>query len=191
MSVSKTCIVLCVSVYLLLVSSCATLKEQAVSTVDIASNVSLKLTLPPESLVGRNLSQLMTISYGQTSHQMLVQVAFEQDKLIMVAVSVQGVPLFELEMDALGQVALQSYISLPDFNPMYVLADIQLTHWPVDVLMPQLRGGLIRDTANEQQQLRELVVNNEVVVRIHKRQQSTQFEHLERDYRLQLTDMEE
>ncbi|WP_448549450.1 DUF3261 domain-containing protein [Thalassotalea fusca] len=191
MSVSKVFVTLCVSAYLLLVSGCATLKEQSVSTVDIATNVRLKLTLPPESLVGQNLSQLMTISYGQTSHQMLVQVAFEQNRLIMVAVSVQGVPLFELEMDALGKVALRSYISLPDLNPMYVLADIQLTHWPIDALTSQLLGGSVRATADERQQMRELVVNDEVVVRIHKDQKSTQFEHLERHYQLQLTDMEE
>jgi hypothetical protein len=91
--------------------------------------------LPPASL-GRELarSELVTGDYGERSYRMRVELEVTAERLVVVGLSLAGVPLFTLEQTAAG-LAVDSRVGdrLP-FDPAYMLSDLQLVHWPADVL---------------------------------------------------------
>jgi hypothetical protein len=95
--------------------------------------------LPPASL-GRELSasELVTAEHGGRSYRMRVELEVTAERLVVVGLSITGVPLFTLEQTAAGlNVESPAGDRLP-FDPAYMLSDLQLVHWPADVLAQAL-----------------------------------------------------
>ncbi len=65
---------------------------------------------------------------------MRVELEVTAERLVVVGLSLAGVPLFTLEQTAAG-VSVESAAGdrLP-FDPVYMLSDLQLAHWPAEVL---------------------------------------------------------
>ena len=106
--------------------------------------------LSPASL-GRDLSrgELLTGDYGGRSRTMRVEIEVTADRLVVVGLSLAGVPLFTLEQTAAGVTVEGAALGRLPFDPAYILADLQLVHWPGDVLGPALaaRGLAVEERA--------------------------------------------
>lgn len=95
--------------------------------------------LPPASLgYSLSLSQVVASLFQGETRSLRVEVEISPEKLVMVGVSHLGVPLFSLELDSAG-LRTQSYVGerLP-FDPLYILSDFQLAHWPFDLVAGDL-----------------------------------------------------
>ena len=91
----------------------------------------LEALLPPDSL-GRSLSlsQIVEGRFENRVETMHIEVEATPERLVMVAMTPLGVPLFTLEQTAnrinvTGLAAKQ----LP-FDPRYILSDFQIAYWP-------------------------------------------------------------
>jgi len=100
--------------------------------------------LPPASF-GRELvlSEVVTGDYGDRSQSMRVELEITPERLVVVGLTHLGVPLFTLEQTAAGLSVRSSAPGPLPFDPRYMLSDLQLVHWPADVLADRLaRDGL-------------------------------------------------
>jgi len=95
--------------------------------------------LPPASL-GRELAQgeLVTGDYGERSYTMRVELEVAADRLVVVGLSLAGMPLFTIEQTAAGLSVDSSVGDRLPFDPAYMLSDLQLVHWPAGVLAQTL-----------------------------------------------------
>lgn len=99
----------------------------------------LRLSLAPESL-GRplRLSQVLKAEVAGQDRTFRFQVEVTAERLVMVGLTHMGMPLFSLTQDA-GGLRVETPAGGPfPFDPRYLLADFQLTFWPVPVLRPAL-----------------------------------------------------
>lgn len=126
--------------------------------------------LPPASL-GRSLVATQKVSggYGDSHHAMLVQLEVDPERLAMAGSTPTGQVLFSLELQGRE---LHSEVApfLPaSLHPAWVLADFQLTFWPVAVVQQALEAGGAGYRLQESPDglERQLLQGHEVVADIH------------------------
>ncbi|NRA53005.1 MAG: DUF3261 domain-containing protein [Gammaproteobacteria bacterium] len=173
------------SLLLLILAGCTTTGSMIWQQVSIAQGVSLSLTPPPQALVGKSFNQILTIKTPSRQDVLVSQLAFTKNGLVLVAMTVQGIPVFQLEYQYQQPLKTKSYVLLPGFDPIYILADIQLTHWPVDTLMANLDGATLKFEPKTGR--RQIMVANEAVINIEASANTYQLNHLQRDYQLTIT----
>ena len=156
--------------------------------VDIAPQGSMALELPAKALFNTELSQQMDISYGDTSHQLVLLTAFNANGIAIVALTPAGIPLFELSFNENKQIEVTKHLPISGLKPEYVLADLQLVYWPITQLNQQLSNGL-RIIENSQGQ-RTVLQNNQPVIRIQPQGNTLQYQHLLRNYHFTITNIE-
>lgn len=176
------------------VSACSTTTHH--DAIYIADNVGLHLTLPPKDKVATTQSHLVAISLGKQQHQFIAQVEYTQDKLVMVGVSPQGLPLFDFTWQYPTLLKINQYIPLPDFDVSYVVADMQLCHWPVTALRSAIEGKNItieQEAVAEDEKLiwrRVIKKNGQDLIIIEKRINGYYLNNLQRKYQVSLTNLE-
>ena len=125
-----------ISVFVFAVMGCA-----PVVPAPPADGILLQAILPPDSL-GRDLSlsQEVVGEFRDQRHALRVEVEITSTRLVMVALTHLGVPVFSLEqngdrvhVEALGAAQLP-------FNPRHILSDFQIAHWPASVLRDRFRS---------------------------------------------------
>ena len=169
----------------MLVSACSSLTSSQHPVV-LSPGVALKLTAPPQVLIGQTISQLLEIDYQGEQHSLLAQVQFQPNGLNLVATSVQGLPVFELTyIDGQG-INAQRYVPVADFDFQYIVADIQLALWPQVSLAQSLIQGEIHMASDGF----DLHANGNVSVRVQKMDSITVIQHLTRHYQLTITTLE-
>jgi len=156
--------------------------------VDIAEGVTLQLTAPQVSLVNQSKTQLLTISYQGSENQLLTQLELTKPGLNLVAVSPQGLPLFELvfvEGEALQQ---KKYVEFDMLPLPYIISDIQLVYWPLITLNSALTGAVITEHNNGKERI--ITSAGNVIISIDKGPESIRYQHFQRGYQLTILPME-
>jgi hypothetical protein len=174
--------------FVFMLSGCSSNLNVGVNQVDIAEGVTLKLTAPQGALVNQSKNQLLTISYQGSENQLLTQLELTEQGLNLVAVSPQGLPLFELVFVE-GEVLQQKKYVEFDMLPLpYIISDIQLVYWPLLALNAALTDAVI--TENENGKERIIKSDDNVIISIIKGSNSISYKHFQRGYQLTILPME-
>ncbi|WP_105264629.1 DUF3261 domain-containing protein [Pseudoalteromonas sp. T1lg76] len=156
----------CLCLLLLLVlSGCASyspvepeVKDKAVM---FSAEVGLALSAPPSELLNSQWQKRMFVTKAQTQQALLSQLAINgEGELRLALMSAAGLPVFTLSYNAEQGVAAQHFIAAEDLDPSYILADIQLVHWPVAQLNKHLKGAHLIEYRQGGELIRELRQND-------------------------------
>lgn len=190
---------------LALLSACVSHQQVAIKTttacgqqVMIGETVCFELLNTPDELVGQSNANVLEIRYHSadksdglaTTEQktLIVQSQYQPNKIDLVAITPAGIPLFELAYSNKQPIKVTSYIKVDGLSPAYVLADMQLTHWPLAALNQGITGAILRESHTESEVVRELVsAAKKTIIRIRYFKDKIVFAHLERNYQLTIT----
>ncbi|QIK15902.1 DUF3261 domain-containing protein [Leclercia sp. 29361] len=114
-----------------------------------------KVTLPAPGITpALNSQQLLTGSFNGKSQSLLVMLNADAQKVTLAGLSSVGIRLFLATYDATGIHTEQSII-VPQLPPAsQVLADVMLSHWPIDAWLPQLPKGWTLKDKGDRRELR-------------------------------------
>jgi len=186
-------LILTTLVLVLMLCGCSTNSNVGVNLsnanqVQIAEGVTLQLTAPPGALVNQSKNQLLTISYQGSENQLLTQLELTEKGLNLVAVSPQGLPLFELvfvEGQALQQ---KKYVEFDMLPLPYIISDIQLVYWPLVAINSALTDAVITEHKNGKERI--IKSDGNVIISIVKGSESISYKHFQRGYQLTILPME-
>ena len=114
-----------------------------------------KVTLPAPGITPAvNSQQLLTGSFNGKTQSLLVMLNADAQKITLAGLSSVGIRLFLATYDATGIHTEQSII-VPQLPPAsQVLADVMLSHWPIDAWLPQLPKGWTLKDKGDRRELR-------------------------------------
>ncbi|WP_408612181.1 DUF3261 domain-containing protein [Leclercia tamurae] len=114
-----------------------------------------KVTLPAPGITPTvNSQQLLTGSFNGKTQSLLVMLNADAHKITLAGLSSVGIRLFLATYDATGIHTEQSII-VPQLPPAsQVLADVMLSHWPIDAWLPQLPKGWTLKDKGDRRELR-------------------------------------
>ena len=114
-----------------------------------------KVTLPAPGITpALNSQQLLTGSFNGKSQSLLVMLNADAQKVTLAGLSSVGIRLFLATYDATGIHTEQSIV-VPQLPPAsQVLADVMLSHWPIDAWQPQLPKGWTLKDKGDRRELR-------------------------------------
>lgn len=78
-------------------------------------------------------TQILKIVYDRKSYDFLAQVEVDEQKLVLVVLSLQGKKLFQIIYSG-GKVEYQTWIETLEFDPVYLLADFSVIFAPISTL---------------------------------------------------------
>ncbi len=176
-------------IFILLTSAgCGHVKQHQPQSVKIAQGVALKL-MPPAALnISQALTQHITIKYAGEEHDTLAQIEIDGNSLVLVGLSPLGSHLFSIEYRDNNWRYEVNPILPERIKPKYLLADFQLSYWPIALLRQHLSGGTIQlqKTAGAADK-RAIYRQGKKIIDIHYEKSglwkgTVDFRHLERDY---------
>ncbi|WP_448564073.1 DUF3261 domain-containing protein [Thalassotalea ganghwensis] len=167
---------------------CSVTNEKNIVSVSPGIWFQLSSTIaPPERGMD---TVLLEVTQPESSRQVLVRREVKKGRMVMVALSLQGLPLFELEQDSRGNIRTKRYLPI-DIAPEYILLDMQLIHQPLQAIKQQLVGADVVENKNEKGMIRQILKEDELVVEIKYLEKNITFNHLVRGYQLTLTKVEQ
>lgn len=167
---------------LLLIGGCSTFVEQ--KQIALSEEVVWQVQPYQSSLIVAQ-TQVLTAIYGNESHKMLVQSELSDDALNMVALSLQGLPLFELKLDSHGNISSKRYLPI-SVKPEYIISDMQLIQFPLSRIRQYIRGADVIETQHSGFKRRVIRANSKDIITIEYHPDITKFEHTGRQYKLLL-----
>ena len=174
---------------LLLLTGCLSRYQQKVDQVSIADKVHYTLlpTIPFKN--GLTLTQSATVTYQDDSHDLIFHTEISNRQLTMVGLSPTGTRLFTIVMQE-GTVNAEGFSSMIDtIKPEYLLADLQLSLWPLEQLNQNLSGASVEEASSLTRSV--IQANNPLItVRYSEAEHfkgDIQFIHHQRGYSLNLT----
>ncbi|SFC30267.1 DUF3261 domain-containing protein [Pseudoalteromonas denitrificans] len=181
-----------ISVFLFLLSACVSVPTQR--QVLLSNNVSFSLSSPPTELIGVVHTHLIEVQFNNETKSLIAQVEYAKNKISIAAMSVSGVPLFDLVWFANKTSEITQYVPLPGVDLNYIVADLQWVNWP----LKQLKSSLISDAAfviqtavlNSDWQ-RNLMYQDKLIMQIEKKNKQYFLQHKLRDYQITITDLSE
>lgn len=188
---------LCIAAFVLMLSGCSTHSNLAAQASEASSNgnlinigegVTLQLTAPDSSLVNQSKNQLLTITYKGKENQLLTQLELTAQGINLVAISPQGVPLFELVFKEGQELQQKQYVAVDMLPLPYIVSDIQLVYWPLAQLNTAISGAKVVEEQNGKERM--ITANGNVLIRIDKGSKSISYQHLQRGYQLTITPVE-
>ncbi len=155
--------------------------------VQIAQDVQFQLIhkLPFEH--GLQLLQSAQIDFQGQSRDLLFQTEVRDNRLTMVGLTATGTRLFSIEMNQ-NQIQARGLPSSDELKPQYLLADMQLSLWPAELVAKALTGAEV----NQINPLERVISHNQqsiIVIRYTEPvyyQGNIEFRHLERGYSLNI-----
>lgn len=173
----------------LLLGACTSHYQGQNERVLIADSVEFKLlpTIPFKD--GLILTQSATVTYDQETHDLIFHTEIRDRTLTMVGLSPTGTRLFTIVTQE-GQVRAEGFSSIIEsIKPEFLLADMQLSLWPMEQLQANISGAeyLEINAVN-----RLLKANNSTIISIHYSEPDhltgqIEFTHQQRGYTLSLT----
>lgn len=112
---------------------------------------------------GLQLSQSASVTYQDQSHDLIFQTEILNDRLTMVGLTPTGTRLFTILLQQ-GQIDANGLSAMVDkIKPQYLLADLQLSLWPVNEVALALDGAEVIQTSALK---RTIVRDGEAIVTI-------------------------
>ena len=177
-----------------LITGCATISDS--KTVLLAQNVSFLLTDPPLEKIATVDSHLVEISSKGQSHQFIAQVEYRKNEIAMAAISPEGLPLFDFIWFSDKTSEINQYVPLPNIDIGFIITDIQLSNWPLEVIKSALMGSNVsvrqQSILNEKGAIwqRTITQNDNTIVKIEKFVDGYELENIVRGYRIRLTNLD-
>ncbi len=154
-------------------------------TVYLQPATSLTLSAPSVELYGNQWQKRMFVSRSGNSKTLLSQLAIDEGGTVNLAIMTSvGIPVLTLTFDQVTGVRAKEFVDLAGLNPLYILADIQLVHWPVAQLQDHLRGAKIIEYATEQGRVREVLEGERVLMTITYEHNGVVLKNELRDYEI-------
>ncbi|ELY2795260.1 DUF3261 domain-containing protein [Cronobacter dublinensis] len=116
----------------------------------------VRVTLPPPGITPAvNSQQLLTGEFNGQKQSLLVMLNADREKITLAGLSSVGIRLFLATYDSRGIHTEQSIV-VPQLPPAsQVLADIMLSHWPVDAWRSHLPAGWTLTDHLDRRELRD------------------------------------
>lgn len=164
-------------------------------TVRLSSSLSYTLTPPPAKFIAKTQSQLVEITYGQEQKRFIAQIEYGENEIVMAAISVEGMPLFDFVWRLNSPMKINHYIPLPNMNIKNIIADIQLCHWPIAQLSSSLYGENVK--LSQQDKVDDAILiwqrtikqENQLILKIDKSVNGFELTHVLHGYHIKLTDL--
>lgn len=185
----------------LYITGCAS-KQLNKNRIDIAKNVDVELLSPQSFGEEISLSQLAEFSVGENQHELLFQTEITNDKVVVVGLMPSGVRLFSIIYDG-TEIISEGYSSLIEkIKPGYLLADMQLSLWPIDAIRNRFENSSKCFKANRcsikgstKERYRKIEIEGKEIVSIHYKRgklyrDEIHFHHKVRDYSIKLTPLD-
>jgi len=163
-----------------------------VKHVPVAPGIFYKLTLPPAELQKASLTQLVEMKIDANSHSLIAQVEFFSDKIVLAAMSVEGMPLFDVSWYPQQKATINQYVPMPNIDINYVISDIQWAHWPIEILRESFTGEGVEVSQESKENgnwVRIVESANGVIFSVEKNMQAFQINHLTRHYQVNITNL--
>ena len=172
---------LVVWLFLIIVTGCSSVID--VKSVNIATNLTWQVQ--PASAMAQSIEQtvLLTATHSGNRYKMLVSTQSKPDLFAMVAMTTQGVPLFELKLDKFGDITKKTYVPLP-ISAEYILSDMQIINLSIEALRANLAGNNVVVETSFNDKKRTIRVEGSKVIDIEYKHNMTHFIHHQRDYEL-------
>lgn len=176
-----------------LVLGCTTLSND--KSIHLTEHVSLNLTVPPAEKVGTIDSHLVEITARGESHRFIAQVEYRANEIAMASISPSGVPLFDFIWFNDSAAEINQYVDLPFNDIRFIIADMQLCHWPINALKESLSGDNIRVVQGKNVSQPDVIWQRSIwdkgqlIIKIDKLQDGYQLENIERNYRIRLVNL--
>jgi len=119
---------------LLLLSSCALLPSDQ-------SNHQQTMPIAKPTGPSRRVVQQISGTWADRTESMLVILELDSKRIAMVGLSNDGLSLFNWRYDGDKVVSDTSLLLPQNIDPNYMVADMQLSYWPVDALKSSLIDG--------------------------------------------------
>lgn len=181
---------------ILLASSCSVQPAKtSPANAEILINRDLHFLLLPAFAVDRPLSltQSVKIQYEDKQYDFIARMEIADQSFKMVGITSVGIKLFSIDSaDNYYEFETTSLIG-KELNLTYLLADLQLAYWPVNMLNLQLQKDNAFIEINPKQRL--ISKNNKVIIDIqysnsnHWNKNIT-FKHLQRNYSVIINTLE-
>jgi hypothetical protein len=114
------------------------------NAVALSDTVSYQLQPVPELFVNKGIQALLEINHNKSDEQVLLQVEMTSDNILVSGMTVEGFSLFNIEWQVnTNRAVVDKVISI---DPLRILAELQLSLWPLDVINQGLSSALIINT---------------------------------------------
>ena len=175
------------------ISGCSIAPEKkSVSSDNISINKNLTFSLLPALDIKKtvSLTQAVSIQHNDQKHNFIAQLEIEDKSFKIVGLSNMGITLFSIYSVGNTYEFKASPVLGDDINLQYLLADLQLTYWPVKKLNSRLKTN--NAIMNSNKTKRTLLHNNAEVINIEfsnesRWQKNIIFKHLQRNYTINIT----
>lgn len=175
----------------LLLAGCASFSTVDARQVAIGNSTVLQLLAPTEELSERVLTQLVTFRYGTHQDSLLITIEFVDKDLTAVAITPHGIPVFELTYTQAGLLNVEKYIELEAVDPRFIVADLQLSLWPLSMLNAAIDNGEVHENiAANGEKKRWVSLQDEVILDIDYQSDSLVFTHHQRGYQITVKNIE-
>lgn len=164
-----------------MMSGCSSLTR--VQSVTVSSNIHWVIQPANAMNALTDKTVQLTAIYGGESHRMLVTTESSIELFIMVALTAQGIPLFELTLNNESVIQSKTYVPL-SIDPEYILSDMQLINLPLVKIQENLIGAKVTETLVGGNVKRSIKHGNTRVIDIEYRKNTIEFYHYQRNYRL-------
>jgi len=126
---------------LLLFSLCTTLSSCAVlNWLDVSKQAVLMPMAPPVG-PSRRVVQQITALWPDRKETLLCVLELDKQRIAMAGLSNDGLGLFNLTYDGETIVSDKSPLLPDSVAPEFIITDLQLAYWPVDVLQKNLNAS--------------------------------------------------
>jgi len=139
----------------------------------LTDDISMRLLSPASFGKNLSLTQSIEFQYQGETRELLTQSEFSKQQLVVVGLTTTGTRLFTISYDG-ERLNSEGYSEITEnLQPKYMLADIQLSLWPVEIVNQQLQSSSIcfrkkqcsfTESADKLQ--RTLVQNDETILTI-------------------------
>ncbi|TLX51895.1 hypothetical protein CWC31_04750 [Pseudoalteromonas ruthenica] len=171
-------------------SACTAVPERNANSVDLAAGVSFDMGVAPPSLHQQQWQKKLTFSRAERSATLLSQLAVNQNgELRLVLTSGAGIPLLSMAFSDDEKISVSTQLATLPIDPEYILADVQLVHWPMKQLKGQLRGAQIQEFQRGATRVREIKRAHTLLLRIEYQGATTTLTNYMHQYQIIFTEV--
>ncbi len=161
-------------------------------TVTLSEQVNYTLTVPPKTLVGKHYTHFVEINFADKQKSFIAQVEYFVGKITVVAMSPSGIPLFDFQWHIDKPAIINQYVTLPDFDLNYIIADMQWINWPIESLVNAVVGeqvDVLEKATTSGNWSRSVIANGKLILKVDKSGPHFHLSYIQRKYTIDITDL--
>ncbi|MFY8275197.1 DUF3261 domain-containing protein [Pseudoalteromonas sp. SSDWG2] len=140
---------------------------KASDTVMFTQGVGLELSAAQSSLYSSHWQKRMFVMRQGQERALLSQLEIDATGAVKLGLMTSvGLPVLTLNYSQKHGLRAKEYVSLQGLDAQYILADIQLVHWPITQVQEYVRGAHVTQSDNGNVRVRELYTDERLLIRI-------------------------